>query len=140
MLEKWETPRVTIQEFEPNEYVAACWGVACNFNDANNYEIKHGFWDNGNVSHAKDHCGNSSNQVIYDDNEDGTADRMVETGTNGLGNLSCKIYFSDNYTTERLVSSVKVNDYIYWTTSAGDRTWHHQGYVTATADGHPNRS
>ena len=27
MLEKWETPRVTIQEFEPNEYVAAWSGL-----------------------------------------------------------------------------------------------------------------
>ena len=140
MLEKWETPRVTIQEFEPNEYVAACWGVACSFKKANRYEQEHGFWNNGNVSHVIDHCGNSSNQVIFDDDGNGIGDRMVETGTDGLGTLTCTIYTSGSYTTERPVSSVKVNDYIYWTTSAGDRTWHHQGYVTATADGHPNRS
>lgn len=140
MLEKWETPRVTIQEFEPNEYVAACWGVKCYINDANAFEKWHGYWSNGDVSHTIDHCGNSSNQVIYDDDEDGTADRMVETGTDGLGKLSCTIYTNANYTTERAVSSVNVNDYIYWTTSSGDRTWHHQGKVFATADGHPNRS
>lgn len=140
MLEKWETPKVTIQEFEPNEYVAACWGVECDTGWGNWYEIKTGDFSNG-VSHDGAHCGNSSNQVIFDDNGDGIGDRMVETGTDGLGDLVCTIYTNDTYSTVRDVSSVKIGDEIYWTTTASDgRTWNHKGTVFGTAEGHPNRS
>lgn len=38
MERKWETPRVLVQEFELNEYVAVCWGVACDVSWANDYE------------------------------------------------------------------------------------------------------
>lgn len=141
MLEKWETPRVTIQEFEPNEYVAACWGVECDINWANQYEIDHGgdYWKG--VNHDIAHCGNSSNQVIFDDNSDNVGDRMIETGTDGLGDLACTIYTDSTYRTVRKVSTVQIGEIIYWTTTADDgRTWNHKGTVFATADGHPNRS
>ena len=140
MLEKWETPRVTIQEFEPNEYVAACWGVGCNVDWSNRYEKWQGEYENG-VTHRWDHCGNSSNQVIFDDNNDNVGDRMVETGTDGLGELECQIYWDAYYTQPRPVSTVEIGNIIYWTTTASDgRTWNHKGTVFATAEGHPNRS
>lgn len=140
MKKRWETPKAMVEEFEANEYVAACWGVGCDVNWSNSYELKQGDYGNG-VTHALDHCGNSSNQVIFDYNDDGTADRMIETGTDGLGNLSCTIFWDENYTQPRDVSSVKVGDTIYWTTRADDgRTWNHMGTVFATAEGHPNRS
>ena len=66
---------------------------------------------------------------------------MVETGTDGLGTLGCTIYWDENYTRQRDVSTVEVGNTIYWTTSADDgRTWNHMGKVFATAEGHPNRS
>ena len=140
MLEKWETPRVTIQEFEPNEYVAACWGVGCDVDWSNSYEIKQGDFGNG-VTHSWDHCGNSSNQVIFDDNDDNVGDRMIETGTDGLGDLSCTIYTDNTYSSVRDVSTVQIGQIIYWTTKASDgRTWNHGGTVFATAEGHLNRS
>ena len=112
---------------------------------ANNYEKQYGFWDHGNVSHASDHCGNSSNQVIYDKNNDGVGEAMVETGTDGLGTLRCTIYTnydenSGQFSGLTSASQVHIDDVIYWTTSSGNRTWHHKGTVTATAEGHPNRS
>ncbi len=140
MKKRWGTPKAIVEEFEPNEYIAACWGVGCVYNKANSYEIQHGYYDHGNVSHAADHCGNSSNQVIYDYNDDKVGDAMYECGTDGLGDLECIIYKNSNYTGRIDVSEVKIGDYIYWTTSSGSRTWHHQGRVTATAEGHPNRS
>lgn len=143
MERKWETPRVLVQEFEANEYIAACWGVECAVSEANQYEQKYGYWDHGNVSHASDHCGNSSNQVIYDYNDDGIGDAMYECGTDGLGDLECTIYTGyngRNYTGQIDVSQVRIEQYIYWTTSSGSRTWHHQGRVYGTAAGHPNRS
>ena len=141
----WVTPKAMVEEFEANEYVAVCWGVACDWSWANDYEQQYGFWDGGNVSHASDHCGNSSNQVIHDYNNDKIGDDMIETGTDGLGNLTCTIYTGYDWRTGRFTgqisaADVKVGDLIYWTTSAGNRTWHHRGYVTATAEGHPNRS
>lgn len=140
-MKRWETPRTVVQGFEANEYVAACWGVGCDINWSNDYEKQHGrdYW-NG-VIHTANHCGNSSNQVIFDDNDDGTADRMIETGTDGLGDLVCTIYWDGSYSTKRNVSSVSIGETIYWTTRASDgRTWNHKGTVFATAEGHPNRS
>lgn len=140
-MRRWVKPRTEVQKFEANEYVAACWGVGCDVDWSNEYEMKHGqdFW-NG-VTHDAAHCGNSSNQVIFDDNEDGVADRMIETGTDGLGDLNCIIYTNESYNTVRNVSTVKIGETIYWTTTAADgRTWNHKGTVFATAEGHPNRS
>ena len=145
MERKWETPRILVQEFESNEYIAACWGVACDVDWANGYEQDYHFWDNGNVSHAWNHCGNSSNQVIYDHDNNGIGEAMVETRTDGLGTLNCRIYTGYNtrtgvFTGEISAADVHIGQQIYWTTSSGSRTWHHRGTVTATAEGHPNRS
>ena len=129
-MRSWVKPRTEVQKFEANEYVAACWGVGCDVNWSNKYEQEHDrdFW-NG-VTHDAAHCGNSSNQVIFDDNNNGTADRMIETGTDGLGDLNCIIYTDDSYNTIRDVSTVKIGETIYWTTTAADgRTWNHKGTV-----------
>lgn len=104
-----------------------------------------GYWEGGNVSHARDHCGNSSNQVIYDRDNNGVGEAMVETGTDGLGTLECTIYtdcnsYTGEFTGLTSASQVHIGQEIYWTTSSGSRTWHHKGTVTATAEGHPNRS
>lgn len=136
----WVTPKAMVEEFEANEYVAVCWGVECDVDWANNYEMEHGrdYWKG--VTHDEAHCGYSANQVIRID-KDGNPTEMVETGTDGLGDLSCIIYWNDNYTNRRDVKTVGIGDTIYWTTSAADgRTWNHKGTVFGTAEGHPNRS
>lgn len=139
MKKRWGTPKAIVEEFEPNEYVAVCWGVQCDVDWANRYEWLQGDYNEG-VTHAWDHCGTSSNQVIRID-KDGNPTEMVETGTDGLGDLSCIIYWNDNYTKRRDVKTVGIGDTIYWTTSAADgRTWNHKGTVFGTAEGHPNRS
>lgn len=141
MKQKWIRPQTTIEKFVPNEYIAACWGVRCDVNWSNKYEMEHGrdYW-NG-VTHDSGQCGNSSHQIIYDDNNDGTPDRMTETKTQGLGDLNCTIYWNESFNSIRQVSSVNIGDVIYWTTKAADgRTWNHKGTVFATAEGHPNAS
>lgn len=144
-MREYVTPRMTGETFASNEYISVCWGVKCDTSWANWFEKRYDYWDNGNVSHATDHCGNSSNQVIYDHDNNGIGEAMVETGTSGLGTLECTIYTGYNrstgrYTGEISVSKVHIGQEIYWTTSSGDRTWHHKGIITATAEGHPNRS
>lgn len=137
MKEKWVAPRTVIEEFAPNEYVAVCWGVQCNVNAANLFEQTNKpegsnktWWELG-CSHDNAHCGAMGNQVIYDYNNDGKADKMEEVKTE-IGDLPCTV---EN------IGNVKVGDYIYWTTSASDgRVWHHQGRVQSTVTGHPNMS
>lgn len=140
-MREYVTPRMTGETFAANEYIAACWGVQCDVDWANQYEKWHDgdYWKG--VTHDAAHCGNSSNQVIFDDDGDKIGDRMIETGTNGLGNLTCTIYLDSNYRQRRDIKTVNIGDTIYWTTTASDgRTWNHMGTVFATAEGHPNRS
>lgn len=139
-MREYVTPRMTGETFAANEYIAACWGVKCNVDWANDYEWWQGDYRNG-VTHDAAHCGNSSNQVIFDDDGDKIGDRMIETGTDGLGDLECSIFWDRNFTQPRDVSTVQIGNTIYWTTTASDgRTWNHMGTVFATAEGHPNRS
>ena len=136
----WETPRAMVEEFEANEYVAACWGVACEVDWANDYERWEGDISHG-VTHDTAHCGNARNQVIYDYNNDGVADAMIEEGTDGLGNLSCEIYSDPRYSRPLNISEVKSGMTIYWTTSSSDgRTWNHTGKVFDEYPGRPNHS
>lgn len=140
MKQKWIRPQTTIEKFVPDEYIAACWGVACDFDLANKYEKTHYTWSDGyriswydlGCTHDIAHCGNSSNQVIYDHNGDGIPDEMIEEGTDGLGNLYCTI--------EGGIRNVRIDDYIHWTTTSGNRTWHHQGRVIESYPGRPNHS
>lgn len=139
-MREYVAPRMTGETFAANEYIAACWGVQCDVDWANNYEMEHDrdYW-NG-VTHDVAHCGNSSNQVIKVDKNNNPI-KMIETGTDGLGDLTCTIFTNGWYNTERDVSTVQIGDDIYWTTTASDgRTWNHKGTVFATAEGHPNRS
>lgn len=138
-MREYVTPRMTGETFAANEYIAACWGVQCDVDWANKYEWRQGDFDNG-VTHDVAHCGNSSNQVIKVD-ENNNPIKMIETGTDGLGDLTCTIFTNEGYDTVRDVSTVKVGNIIFWTTTASDgRTWNHKGTVFATAEGHPNRS
>lgn len=148
-MREYVTPRMTGETFAANEYIAACWGVKCNVDAANNVEKKWiiggPWWDPSNnydagQTHVTNHCGLLTNQWVIDDDNDGRVDRMIETGTDGLGNLTCTRYTGPNYSTPTGFSDVQVDSYIYWTTSSGDRTWHHQGTVVGTDPSHPNRS
>ena len=164
MKEMWESPRIAVEAFAANEYVAACWGVGCNVAASNKWEETHDSpyekpktypwskteyytWNEYNTlgsglddSHSSDHCGNSGNQVIYDYNDDKIADAMKEVGTDGLGTLDCTIWTDDTFSTQMNIADVKIGSIIYWTTAAGNRIWHHIGEVFATVLGHPNRS
>lgn len=144
MKTKWITPRTEIETFIPNEYIAACWGVGCVVDAANQYERSHYSnvrGDNGRLltwyalgcTHDDAHCGNEANQIVYDDNNDGRADRMIETGTDGLGDLTCNIIGTN-------IGNVTIGSYIRWETSSGNRTWHHEGTVVNSVPGHPNAS
>ena len=140
-MREYVTPRMTGETFAANEYIAACWGVACVTDSANTLEEE--FYHNpvqSGITHDPNYCGQTTHQWIIDSDNDNVAESMVEINTNGLGSLPCTIYYNERYWFQRDISTVKSGDYIYWTTSSGDRVWHHQGRVTDTVPGHPNRS
>ena len=150
MLEKWETPRVTIQEFEPNEYVAACYSVVCNTGAANLVEMGWIVNVNGHVTNNYDAgqthnpaaCGAPGNYYATDDNGDGLIDSLTEYSKD-QGPLSCMLYTDSTYKTQAGWGTVNVDSgTIYWKTSSvdGTRTWHHQGTVQVADSSHPNRS
>lgn len=138
MLEKWETPRVTIQEFEPNEYVAACWYIACEYGIHNLEDPR-----SGNL-HQKGSdglgCGWADNQVIRD-NPDGTFSIREEDGY--LEDYDMEMTKNSDYTgLSRTLANVNANDTIYWITksSDGSQKWFHYGTVVNPTPDHPNRS
>lgn len=141
MKRTYETPMACAEEFMPNEYVAVCWGVACEVNAANSVE-RHYYRNpvQAGVTHDDAYCGQTSHQWLVDSDNNNVAESMTEINTDGLGNLTCTIYTGADYQTVRDISTVKSGQYIYWTTSSGNRTWHHQGKVSDTVPGHPNRS
>lgn len=120
--EKWETPIIFVQRFMPNEYVAACWELAC---------IQGKYGDDG-MDHSGT-CGSAANNVISDNNGKVT----VTERSNDQGWLSCKITNKDSWT------DVGTGTYVEWETYAanGDgRVWKHKGTAGGLYPGHPNRS
>lgn len=135
MKKKWVAPRVEVQKFEANEYVAACWGVVCDKGVRDEW-----VWENGlKLHHSKDVCGSFANQVIYDDDNDGEADRMVELhyGENGA-----TLYEDGTYSKVLDIKQVRPGQILYWITKGplGVIDYHHQGIVQEKFPGHPNRS
>ena len=132
MERKWETPKVLVQEFESNEYVAACYNIKCSVDAANNVERGWPLWVNGRwtnnyaagQTHAADRCGAYGSYYVIDDNDDGSFDRMIEISPD-LGRLSCTLMDS-TYSTTQSWNTISEGDYIYWTTTADGRIWHHQ--------------
>ena len=101
------------------------------------------FYDNPvkfGVTHDDAYCGQTSHQWLVDSDNNNIAESMIEINTNGLDDLPCTIYKDSQYNNIRNISTVHSGDYIYWTTTSGNRIWHHQGKVTDTVPGHPNRS
>lgn len=135
MKKKWVAPRVEVQKFEANEYVAACWGVACDTQAAEEWEMSYFHIPK---NHDSGVCGSFDNQVVYDDNNDNVADRMVEL--HGY-ERQATLYTDNTYRTEKDIRDIKPGDKIYWITKdLGFVKYHHVGTVQATVPGHPNRS
>ena len=130
-MKSWVRPRTEVQAFEADDYVAACWYIACDYGQGENrhYDPKRGFHD---AYEDGTGCGWEDNQVIRESSkgvftlreEDGFGedyDMMMTRNSNWSGLSST-------------LSGVTVGETIYWTTNASDgRIWYHKGQVeTAT--------
>ena len=132
----WACPKANVNKFVANEYVAACWGVACEVmgdKQSGDDKIRPG----EKLGHNKDYCGQLDHQYIRTDDA-GVAIEMIEINTKkSLGvDLPCTIYNDGTYTSVRDIKTVQVGDYIYWQTSKDTRTWSHEGTVVAGSTNH----
>ncbi len=139
---KYEKPVMFIQKFVPDEYVAACYQLACRRGSCS--ELEYGWhWntgERGNVSHSAlgtpDTCGDAdANRVITD--EGGFFQSVGEyNGQQGWlnGGLDYVLQRDGNNT-------VDPGDVIFWhTTSRDGRKWNHYGVVEQQDSEHPNHS
>lgn len=150
MKKRWVEPRVQVEEFMPNEYVAVCWAIACyygilggNTEGIHNNDLPKGLHEKEGATHTMRRdgtgCGHEDNQFITERSNGSFS--VMEINTQGLGNLNTQLTKNSNYNgLSSSISGVGPGDVIYWTTSSGDRTWYHRGTVSATDYGHPNRS
>lgn len=142
MKKMWEEPRIAVQEFVPNEYVAACFKLACG--RGSDPSLPYGsHWETGergNVSHSTigtpHTCGDAdANRVITDDG--GLFQSVGESnGEQGWlnGGLDYILQSDGNNT-------VDTGDVIFWHTTANDgRRWNHWGVVQQQDTNHPNHS
>lgn len=142
----YTTPVMSEEVFEADEYVAACWDVACAYgykagvggkiNDVfpqGSLDITHGMTDKGTG------CGYAENQSIVVDANGNVS--MTEVDTDRLGNLPCTITDKDWNPTTLNQKQLTGKSVVYWTTTAQDgRTWHHMGYVNLGDASNSNHS
>lgn len=144
MKKKWEEPSVMIQEFVPNEYVAACYTLACSVGPSHT-NAPYGFlWNSperGDVSHSSASesgtCADASaNRIITNDNG-----VIVSIGehNNQQGWLRAEL---DEWVDVNEDGICNPGDVIYWHTVSrnGDRRWNHWGYAAAEIASRPNHS
>ena len=148
-MREYVTPRMTGETFAANEYIAACWAIACDWGirggeqGTNNLDLPFWIHEGSDAIHTLrgdgTGCGHANNQYITE-NADGSFS-IMEINTQGLGNLNTRLTTnSDYWYLSSSITGVEPGDEIYWTTSSGNRTWYHSGTVSTADYGHPNRS
>lgn len=145
-MREYVTPRMTGETFAANEYIAACWTVACIVGNGN--YGKYGEWDDwshwdgerpyGGGCH--DHTGSCSHAINNQFNvaEDGTVSFYAENSSD-QGSLNGGFTGFIDRNNNHVVDD---GDTIFWYTLSGnaDRRWNHYGTVTNPDPSHPNRS
>ena len=137
-MKEYVKPMMDSGVFMANEYIAVCWGVACNTSLANEYEKS--IWNHVAIHRSK-HCGNVNNQYLIDNNNDNVADAMYEINRS-YGTLNCKFNTDSTYQHEINISDINLSSgqSIYWTTEGYLITYHHQGSIQNYDENHSNRS
>ena len=129
---RYETPMMREECFAANEYVAACWQVACDIRGKDTHASNQG---RQGVTHREEHCGTAANQVIH---KDGSGYTMIEENVENQQDLRCTIT-TPNWGPERVLDQAPKNgDIIYWTTTGvmgnTPTTWYHRGTVKSASN------
>ena len=147
---EWVTPKAVVEEFEANEYVAACWSVGCRndttFSDhrsntpyGNHWSGTEGPYDRV-FSHEGD-CRDAGNNY-FRGNSDGSGLQFVMETSSDQGNLAGGFDYWVDVNRNGIVDGNGRwgSDVFYWYTDNGSRRWNHWGYVQSVASSHANRS
>ena len=150
MKERWRTPSIQVEEFEANEYVAACWQIACAVPNgaAIGEQVEDPmpgsggpWWDRWTTgTHSRQSngtgCGWEHSQYIVE-----VRDGVFNVTEYGDNILPCELTRNPNWSgLSSTISNVQVGETIYWTTELGNTVWHHYGTVGQADPNHPNRS
>lgn len=141
-MREYVRPMMTGETFAPNEYVAACYSLACHAGE-NEYPPQGYQWDRkeyGGVEHSPlgttNTCGDANaNRIVT--NENGVITSIDEHNYDqGWINGGLDSWFDRNGN-----DVCDGGDLIYWHTYSANRNrrWNHWGYAIADPN-HPNRS
>ena len=134
MKKEYVRPMIIGEEFSADEYVSACWGVACNTSAAN--KIEDDLNNNPIYGHQSQYCGQYTHQVIANN----VPVKMIEVDTY-WGDLECTLYTDDTYSEEKDISTVTGDSTIYWVTEGlGNNIYHHVGTTQFTDANRTNHS
>lgn len=137
-------PTAYIEAFSANEYVAACYSLACKVGSKEPNPVDGTIWpsnSDGEEKHESSGTGNcsdaGSNYLTVDSN--GNFMYLDEWRSDMKKWLrGTKVDYKDLYHDGKCGPG----DYIAWNTSTSDgsRTWHHWGIATVANPKHPNHS
>lgn len=141
MKKVWSAPKAVAEQFVPNEYVAACWGIACAVAPGHD-----GFGKDTNDGHqvGTGVCGNIESQYVQNLGND---QYQLSENNRDYGMMQCTIYPEgfdyDTHTvngsgqTTITITNKDIQDNngvftLYWTTTWKDNIWYHYGTVNLT--------
>lgn len=144
-MKKYMKPIMNGEIFTTNEYVAACWGVGCDYDRANKI-IEPSLKNNPAYGHQRQYCGQIDHQhVVLGSN--GKPVGIQELGSAYADVLEGTLYTDNTYTKEMSssqIENIKIGDEIHWITVGtgwGQTSiYHHVGEVIGTTKDHPNAS
>ena len=147
MKKEYVAPVIVGEEFSANEYVAACWTVACKVGNGNyggyGEEQNWQHWDEvapyGTRGDMHNHTGSCSIAVNNQFKVEGNNVSFYAENNDQQGSLNGG--YTD-YIDENKDGIINDGDIIFWYTlgSNPDRRWNHYGVVTVANKSHPNRS
>lgn len=144
-MKQWKRPEAVGQMFEPNEYVAACFSLACDVGPGPSGASNGEYWNQneyGNdITHAaagtNGTCADASvNRVITDD---GTKVDSVGEFNKDQGWINGGF---ENWIDTNNNRKVDAGDTIYWYTTNANQTrrWNHRGILQPLDASNPNHS
>ncbi|MGN0774766.1 MAG: hypothetical protein ACI4MP_13360 [Candidatus Ventricola sp.] len=163
MKEKWEAPRIAVEEFVANDYVSACFGVSCQMgytqgtlpNDLSATTLWGAFENDPTKKGSLSLADEQSNKIEWDDHatngqygncsssdsnfisETDTGYDIYEYNAAQQRNLNGMVtYFTDANNDNRF----DLGGIFAWVTWNAKFYWRHWAYATDYDENHPNRS
>lgn len=128
----WVTPKAMVEEFEANEYVAACWYISCDYGEIGMNDPIGRLYHTANPDGTG--CGHAKNQVIRE-KDDGTFTMREEDGFGEDYDLRMTTDSTYQGLSDSL-ANVYLGETLYWisTSRDGSSTWYHKGTVESSSN------